>query len=60
MAKNKLKELTVEEPTVEAIEPISEDLTEDTNEVDTITDAPIESVEVENKYPGVNTRAYRS
>lgn len=60
MAKNKLKELPVEETTVEAIEPISEDLTEDTNEVDTITDVPVESVEVENKYPGVNTRAYRS
>jgi len=60
MAKNKLKELPAEETTVEAIEPISEDLTEDTNEVDTITDVPVESVEVENKYPGVNTRAYRS
>ena len=60
MAKNKLKELLVEKPTVEAIEPISEDLTEDTNEVDTITDVPVESVEVENKYPGHSTRAYRS
>lgn len=53
MAKNKLKELTTEETIVEAIEPISEDLTED-------TDVPVESVEVENKYPGNTTRAYRS
>lgn len=53
MAKNKLKELTVEEPTVETTEtPVKE--------TDTITDVPVESVEVENKYPGVNTRAYRS
>lgn len=60
MAKNKLKELPAEEKTVEAIEPISEDLTEDTNEVNTITDVPVESVEVENKYPGHSSRAYRS
>ena len=60
MAKNKLKELTVEEPTVETTETPFEDLTEDTNEVDTITDVPVESVEVENKYPGNSTRAYRS
>lgn len=56
MAKNKLKEPIVEETTVEATETPIEDATEDI----TMFDAPVESVEVENKYPGVGTRAYRS
>jgi len=56
MAKNKLKELNVEEPTVN----VSEASTEETNEIDVIIDVPVESVEVENNYPGNSTRAYRS
>ena len=49
MAKNKLVEPTIEEPTVET--PM---------EINVVIDVPVETVEVENNYPGVNTRAYRS
>jgi len=54
MAKNRLVEPTTEEPIVET--PIEETPTE----INVITDIPVESVEVDNNYPGVNTRAYRS
>jgi hypothetical protein len=52
MAKNKLVEPTIEEPMVET--------TETPTEINVIIDIPVESVEVDNNYPGVNTRAYRS